>query len=308
MPSQVQRFRGRSRVPATAIFLIPALALYALFTLGPLLAVFSFSLFDWNGIAVRGFAALDNYAALATQPTLSREVLNAFVNNWYFFLGTMAVQNTVSLGLALLLHRQRLAKRFFQTVIAIPFLVNPRVVGYAWVLLLNPNFGPVAQIMAAVGAEDAIRPWLGDPIWARPMVILINAWQWVGFPMLIFLAALGSIPEDLFQAARLDRAGRIGTFWHITLPLILPAAGTVALLTFIGCFNAFSLQFAVGGLNGSPAGVNDVLGLVFYRLAFGDGLNAIGVSSALATSMFLFVFVMALFMRCGLNRLEEHVS
>ncbi len=126
--------------------------------------------------------------------------------------------------------------------------------------------------------------------------------------MLIFLAALGSIPEDLFQAARLDRAGRLRTFWHITLPLILPAAGTVALLTFIGCFNAFSLQFAVGGLNGSPAGVNDVLGLVFYRLAFGDSLNAIGASSALATSMFLFVFVMALFMRYGLNRLEESVS
>ncbi len=308
MPSIVPPRRRRPPFVIAMGFVAPAFLLYLAFTLGPLLAVLAFSLFGWTGIAPQEFVGLGNYAALATQPTLSRELANAFVNNWYFFLGTMVVQNTLGLGLALLLHRQCIAKRFFQTVIAIPFLVNPLVVGYAWTLLLNPNFGPVAQIMEAVGAEGAIRPWLGDPSWARPTVILINAWQWVGFPMLIFLAALGSIPDDLFQAARLDRAGRLGTFWYITLPLIMPAAGTVALLTFIGCFNAFSLQFAVGGLNGSPAGVNDVLGLVFYRLAFGDGLNAIGASSALATSMFLFVFVMALFMRYGLHRLEERVS
>ena len=122
------------------------------------------------------------------------------------------------------------------------------------------------------------------------------------------LAALGSIPEELFQAARLDRANKWQTLWYITLPLILPAAGTVAMLTFIGCFNAFNLQFAIGGINGGPAGTNDVLGLVFYRVAFGGDLNAIGSSSALATCMFLFVFTMALFMRYGLGRLEARVS
>jgi raffinose/stachyose/melibiose transport system permease protein len=220
----------------------------------------------------------------------------------------MVVQNTLGLGLALLLHRQGFGRRFYQTVIATPFLVNPLVVGYAWLLLLNPTFGPVAQILGQLGLEGWIRPWLGDPTWARPMVILINAWQWVGFPMLIFLAALGGIPEDIFQAARLDRASRWQTTCYITLPLILPAAGTVAILTFIGCFNAFNLQFAIGGINGAPAGTNDVLGLVFYRLAFGADLNSIGASSALATCMFLFVFVMALFMRYGLGRLEERVT
>ena len=79
-------------------------------------------------------------------------------------------------------------------------------------------------------------------------------------------------------------------------------------LTFIGCFNAFNLQFAIGGINGGPAGTNDVLGLVFYRVAFGGDLNAIGSSSALATCMFLFVFTMALFMRYGLGRLEARVT
>jgi raffinose/stachyose/melibiose transport system permease protein len=259
-------------------------------------------------VAIAGFAGLDNFVRLFSPSTLSRQIANAFANNWYFFLGTMVVQNTLGLGLALLLHRQGFGKRFFQTVIATPFLVNPLVVGYAWLLLLNPTFGPVAQILDTVGLGALIRPWLGDPVWARPVVILINAWQWVGFPMLIFLAALGSIPEEVFQAAKLDRANRWQTLWYITLPLITPAAGTVAILTFIGCFNAFNLQFAIGGVNGAPAGTNDVLGLVFYRVAFGGDLNAIGSSSALATCMFLFVFVMALFMRYGLGRLEERVS
>lgn len=286
----------------------PALILYVAFTLAPLAVVFLSSLYRFQGVSVAGFAGLDNFTRLFTPSTLSRQVFNAFANNWYFFLGTMVVQNTLGLALALILHRQGFGKRFFQTVIATPFLVNPLVVGYAWLLLLNPTFGPVAQLMEAAGLGAFVRPWLGDPVWARPMVILINAWQWVGFPMLIFLAALGSIPEELFQAARLDRASRWQTLRYITLPLITPAAGTVAMITFIGCFNAFNLQFAVGGVNGAPAGTNDVLGLVFYRVAFGGDLNAIGSSSALATCMFLFVFVMALFMRYGLNRLEERVS
>jgi len=293
---------------AALIFLAPALALYVAFTLAPLVAVFASSLMQFRGVSISGFAGLDNFAALFSGATLSRQIINAFANNWYFFLGTMVVQNTLGLGLALILHRRGVGKRFFQTVIATPFLVNPLVVGYAWLLLLNPTFGPIAQILDAVGLGGLIRPWLADPFWARPLVILINAWQWVGFPMLIFLAALGSIPEELFQAARLDRANKWQTLWFITLPLILPAAGTVAMLTFIGCFNAFNLQFAIGGINGGPAGTNDVLGLVFYRVAFGDDLNAIGSSSALATLMFLFVFTMALFMRYGLGRLEARVS
>lgn len=302
------RRRAKSDLPAALVFIAPALLLYVAFTLAPLVVVFGWSLFQFQGAAIVGFAGLDNFLRLFSPSTLSRQIANAFANNWAFFLGTMLVQNTLGLGLALILHRQGLGKRFFQTVIATPFLVNPLVVGYAWVLLLNPTFGPIAQIMQATGLGGFIHPWLGDPVWARPLVILINAWQWVGFPMLIFLAALGSIPEELFQAAKLDRAGKWQTFWHITLPLITPAAGTVAILTFIGCFNAFNLQFAVGGINGGPAGTNDVLGLVFYRVAFGDDLNAIGSSSALATCIFLFVFVMALFMRYGLRRLEERVS
>jgi raffinose/stachyose/melibiose transport system permease protein len=299
---------ARTVANSPALFVVPAFLLYCLFTIVPLFSVFFYSFVEWRGPFMDRFAAFENYVALFSSPSLQRQVLNAFANNWYFFVGTMVIQNSLGLGLALLLHRQLAGKRFFQAVIASPFLVNPLVVGYAWLLLLNPTFGPVAQGLGAVGLEGWIRPWLGDPALARPAVILINAWQWVGFPMLIFMAARGGISDELYQAARLDRVSSRQAFFHITLPLMAPSISTVALLTFIGCFNAFGLQYAIGGINGSPAGVNDVLGLVFYRFAFGDSLNAVGSSSALATLMFLFIFVVALGLRTILSRIERSVE
>ena len=225
-----------------------------------------------------------------------------------FFVGTMLVQNTLGFALGVLLHRNRAGKRFFQTVIALPFLVNPLVIGYAWTLLLNPNYGPVSGALRGIGAEGFIRPWLGDPNWAGPLVILINAWQWVGFPMLVFGAALASIPEEFESAAMVDGANGWQVLRLVKMPLLIPAFGTSTMLTFIGSFNAFNLQYSIGGVQGGPSGSTDVLGLVFYRLAFGSGLNAIGLSSALAALTFLFVFGSAVLLRRFLLRAEERIS
>lgn len=297
--------QGRTSPITPWAFIAPALILYTAFTIIPLVTVFFYGTQEFEGAARRGFVGLDNYARLVNSPTIAPQIWQAFLNNWAFFLGTLVIQNTLGLGLALLIARSESGRRFFQTIIAIPFLVNPLVVGYVWTLLLNPNFGPVAQMLDGIGRPDLIRPWLGEPALARPIAILINAWQWVGFPMLIFGAALGAIPNEINEAARLDSERRWPIFRSITLPLLLPAIGTVTVLTFIGCFNAFNLQFALGGVNGGPAGANDVLGLVFYRLAFSGDLNAIGISSALATSTFVFVIVVALFLRRMLARIEE---
>jgi len=123
------------------------------------------------------------------------------------------------------------------------------------------------------------------------VVILVNAWQWVGFPMLLFSAALASIPDEYADAARVDGASSWQAFRHVTLPLLAPAIGTVSVLTFVGNFNVFGLVYAMGGSTGNPAGATDVLGLLFYRTAFqSGGVNGIGQSSALAVLMFVFIF------------------
>ena len=291
-----------------AVFLTPALALYSIFIVYPLFAALQYSAFEWEGTARRGFIGAQNFVDLFTTFPLDEQLVRAFGHNVVFFLGTMLIQNTLGLTFAVLLHRRRITRRLFQTLYTLPYLVSPLVVGYLWVLMLRPQFGALNALFDAVGLESMSQPWLGQPDTALPVVILINAWQWVGFPMLLFGAALGGIPQEYDEAARMDGASPWKAFSRITLPLLTPAIGTVTVLTFIGSFNLFALVYAVGGSNGDPTGSIDVLGLVFYRTAFEGGLNAIGHSSALAVLMFVFIFGVAVVANRYLRRKEAELT
>ncbi len=291
-----------------AVFLTPALALYSVFVVYPLFSALQYSLFDWEGTARRGFAGLQNFVDLFTTFPLDEQLVRAFGHNVVFFIGVMLIQNTLGLTFAVLLHRRRLTRRLFQTLYTLPYLVSPLVVGYLWVLMLRPQFGALNTLFETVGLESLSQPWLGQPDTALPVMILINAWQWVGFPMLLFGAALGGIPQEYDDAARVDGASGWKAFSRITLPLLTPAIGTVTVLTFIGSFNLFALAYAIGGSKGDPAGSIDVLGLVFYRTAFDGGLNAIGHSSALAVLMFVFIFGVAVAANRFLRRREAELT
>lgn len=290
------------------VFVLPALLLFSIFILYPLLTALSYSFFDWSGIVRNGFAGLQNYVTLFTQLPYSAQIPNAFVHNLLLFVGAMVFQNTIGLGLATLLHRIERFKRFFQTVYTLPYLVSPLVVGYLWSLMLSPLFGPVNQVLRAIGLEALAQPWLGNPGTAIWVVVFVTAWQWIGFPVLLYGAALGGIPEELEEAASLDGANTWQRFRSITLPLLLPAIGTVTVLTFIGAMEAFPIPYALGGSQGNPAGATDVLSLLFYRTAFESGSsNAIGTSSAIATLLFLFIFGVAILMTWLMRRAERRL-
>lgn len=171
-------------------------------------------------------------------------------------------------------------------------------------MLLSPTFGPINEALRAVGLDALALPWLGQPSTALPVLILINAWQWIGGPLLIFGAALGGIPAELEEAGQLDGASSWRLFWAVRFPMIMPAVGVITVLTFIGCFNIFDLVYALGGSNGGPSGSMDVLGLLYYRLAFDGGTNAIGDSSAMAVLMFILVFGVAIALERLLRRRE----
>ena len=143
-----------------------------------------------------------------------------------------------------------------QTLYAMPYLVSPIVIGYLWTLLLSPTFGPVNQLLTQIGLDSWALPWLGDPKTALWVVILVSVWQWIGFPVLLYGAALGGVPEELTEAARVDGASHRQAFFKITLPLLVPAIGTVSVLTFIFAMEAFALPYAFGGSTGNPAGRN----------------------------------------------------
>ena len=160
----------------------------------------------------------------------------------------------------------------------------------------------------SLGLEELALPWLGDPTTAIWAIVFITAWQWIGFPMLLYGAALGGIPEEITEAADIDGATGFKKFRSITFPLLLPALGTVSILTFIGAMEAFPIPYAVGGSTGSPAGATDVMALLFYRTAFESGdVGSIGTSSALAMLLFLFIFGVAVALRLALSRGEKRL-
>lgn len=285
-------------------FCLPGAGLYSAMVIYPLLTALVYGFFAWEGTTRGPFVGVGNYLEVLTRYPISSELGAALLHNVLFFVGTMAIQNTIGLGLALILHRNPRGKRFFQTLFSMPFLISPLIVGYLWSLLLSPTFGPVNAALKAVGLESWAQPWLGEPDLALPVLILVNAWQWIGGPLLIFGAALGGIPQSLEEAAQIDGARPWTLFWRIRFPLLMPAVGVITVLTFIGCFNVFDLVYALGGTSGGPGGSMDVLGLLYYRTAFRGGSNAIGESSAVAMLMFILIFGVALLLERLLRRRE----
>src|SRR5450631_1736045 len=215
------------------LFVAPALLLFGFFVLYPMSSALSYAFFSWQGTTRGAFVGFENFVTLFTQAPFKTQLPAAFGHNIVFFLGTMLIQNTVGLGIAVLLHRRARTRRLLQTLYAMPYLVSPIVIAYLWTLLLSPTFGPVNALLRAVGLQSLALPWLGDPSSALWVVVLISAWQWIGFPVLLYGAALGGVPEELSEAARVDGASHWQTFRSIVFPLLVPAIGTVSVLTFI---------------------------------------------------------------------------
>lgn len=291
------------------LFVTPALLLFGVFVLYPMVTAFSYAFFDWKGTTRSDFAGLDNFRTLFTKAPFTTDLPRAIAHNGLFFIGTMLVQNTIGLSIAYFLYRRDRTRRILQTLYAMPYLLSPIVIGYLWTLLLSPTFGPVNTLLTKVGLESWAVPWLGQPSTALWVVVLVSVWQWIGFPVLLYGAALGGIPDDLTEAARVDGASHRQSFFKIVLPLLMPAIGTVSVLTFIFAMEAFALPYAIGGSTGNPAGATDFVSLLFYRTAFDSGAtDAVGTSSALATLLFLLIFGGAMLATWVLRRQERRIT
>lgn len=310
LPAAHRRSRSVITLSRTVgmVFVLPALVLFLVFIAYPLVTALSYSLFNWTGILRGQFVGLANYIELFTKEPYRSALPNAFWHNILLLVGAMVFQNTVGLGLAVLLHRRKRSRRLLQTLYTLPYLVSPLVVGYLWSLMLSPLFGPVNAALKAIGLGGLAHPWLGNPTTAIWVVVMVTSWQWVGFPVLLYGAALGGLPEEVNEAAAIDGATSWQRFRSITLPMMVPAIGTVSVLTFIGAMESFPIPYALGGSQGNPAGATDVLSLLFYRTAFESGSsNSIGTSSAIATLLFLFIFGIAIAVTAVLRRTERRL-
>ncbi|QED49845.1 carbohydrate ABC transporter permease [Cytobacillus dafuensis] len=274
------------------LFPIPALVIYGLFIVYPLLAALSYSFFDWKGIKRGAFIGFDNYKDLFTLEPFSSMFWKAFSHNVLYFVVQMVVQNGLAFLLAFIIYQKIRGAEFFKIAYFLPRLLSVIVVGFLWKLIFNPNFGALNVLLGKFGLESLQEAWLGNPKTALMAIILVNCWFGLGFSVLIFLAGFQSIPKELIEAARLDGANGLKMLTKILLPLMVPSIMIITVLTFIQSFEAFELVYAMQGSQGEPYRSTDTLAVYFYRLAFGGSSGdstAIGLGSALAVVLFIFI-------------------
>jgi raffinose/stachyose/melibiose transport system permease protein len=296
-----------SRTLWIAFLLAPALLVLALFVVYPIVSALLYSLYSWNGLARGAFSGFENFRVVLSQPPFSAWTWAAFANNIIAFAALMVVQNGTAFLIAFLLLKALPGHRMHQVIVFLPVILSSVIIGAMWKLFLNPIFGLVNQGLMALGLGAWARPWLGDPATALGAIIGVNAWHWVGFPALLFLAGMQRISREAIEAAKLDGATDRQLLWYVIWPLVAPATTIVVILTFIGSFNWFEMPYIMAGLDGSPGGATDVLGLYFYRTAFGNvtaGLQDFGRASALAVLMFCFIAVVATWWARTLRRRE----
>jgi raffinose/stachyose/melibiose transport system permease protein len=262
--------RFRTHIP---VFLTPAVLIYTAFMIYPLLNSLWLSLTNKTAGEVPSFVGLQNYFTLFAREQWSAPFWNSLRNNAFFFLIHMVVQNPVGLFLAALLNTRIRGTWLYRTAIFVPTILSVVIVGFIWKLILNPAWGISRSLLQFVGLVSLDTPWLGLESTALVTLSLISVWQNIGIPMLLFLAALIRIPDELVEAARVDGAGGWKIFWRIQLPLILPAVGIVSVLTFVGNFNAFELIYATQGALAGPNFASDILGTFFFRTFFGYQLQ-----------------------------------
>ena len=281
----------RPRLALWILFLLaPALLVMTLFVAWPLLSALRYAFFSFKGVAPDAFIGLRNFTDVLIEEPFASWTWRALRHNIIVFAALMVVQNGLAYLIAFALLKGLPGNRIHQVIVFLPVVLSAVIVGFLWKLFLHPLFGMVNAALALVGLPG--RPWLGDESTALGSLIFTNAWHWVGFPALIFLAGMQRIQKETLEAARIDGANDRVLLTRIIWPLVAPATTIIFTLTFIGSFNWFELPYVMSGLNGSPGGATDVLGLYFYRTAFGNttsGLQDFGRGSALAVLMFLFI-------------------
>lgn len=261
-----------------AALLAPAFAALLATTTLPLIFLVGTSAFrmDLAMPFADGFVGFENYRTLLADERFWSSLLVSLV----YTGSTVVLQVALGLALALLVMVMKRGQGWFRLVAILPVVLSPAVVGMIWrTFMLAPEFGIVDFL--AINAGLGSKNWLGDPLLAMISVVVIHTWQWTPFAFMVLLASLASLPEDIYEAARLDRASAWQRFRRITLPLLRPAIVMVVIMRTMVALTAFAAIFTVTA--GGPGTATEILNLYAYRKSFTE--LSIGYGSALAVAL-----------------------
>lgn len=285
--------KPRRRGGIINVFYLPALLLFAIFMVYPLISGIGLSFTNWNGYSAdRAFVGMSNYLRLFEDAVFRTALLNTFI----YGIGCTIIQQILGLGLALVLDRRIRGRGIARTIIYLPVLVSPVVMGTMYYLLFQFNNGMLNDFVIFFGGERVA--WLSNSTAAVTIIVLINSLQFMGISMIIYLAGLQSIPSMYYEASTLDGATGWKQFIHITVPLLQPAFAASIVLNLIGGLKLFDvIKVLTGGGPGySSHSVSTLIGVSYF-----DNQSA-GYASAMGVVLFLIIIVFTLILNAALDR------
>jgi multiple sugar transport system permease protein len=294
-------------------YIAPAGAIIVVFRVLPIIAAFAVSFYYVMMGKIVGFAGLSQYAMLLSDS----EFWNSFLNTSYFVVGTVPVSLFLSLFIAILLNQKIKALGIYRTVYFLPVVTSLVAVAIVWKWIYHPRLGLLNSFVSAVGLNPqmwleepkgvfslmagslglTLPSWLGGPSLALVALTITNLWRGIGYNIVIFLAGLQNIPNEYYEAAKIDGAGRTQTFWKITWPLISPTTFYVVIMTTIVSFQVFTLVYLMTGSPvGGPLGTTKVLVYYIFEQGFESG-GDMGYASCVALVLFAIVLTLTLVQR-----------
>lgn len=281
----------------TILLLFPAGLIMAVVTIYPLVRSFVISLLKWDLTKhdlTHPFIGLKNYIYVLSDPTFWKSA-NITV---YFVVGDVIITIILALSIALLLNRDFRGRNLVRMIALLPWAIPGVVNGVMWKWILNPSYGALNGLLYSLGFIDKYVIWLGNPTSALILSILTDVWKEAPFIMLLLLAALQTIPKDLYEAAKVDGANVFQAFWNVTIPLIKPTLFVAITLRTIWALKSFDLIYTLTA--GGPSGGTTVIGYYTYLKTF-VSLN-LGRGSAVAYLMTAVVAVLIYFYQRALNK------
>lgn len=295
-PDRTRRKSRRGNAAWVLFFLLPSAIPLIAFTASPMVGSLWVSLHEWNLISPMEWVGLENYTSLLTDPVTRR----VFGHTLLYIVGYLPLVYIGGLGLALLLNQSFKGRNVFRAAYFLPVVTSWVVVALVWQWLLNPANGLVNEVLGFLHLPQP--GWWTDPTWAMPAVILASAWKDLGFVMVILLAGLQAIPQEIQEAARVDGAGAWQRFRHITLPLLSPSTFFVVVISLVNGFQVFDQVYVMTG--GGPAGSSQVVVGQIYELTFRYGRA--GEASALSWLLFALILLITALQLRGQRKWVVH--
>jgi raffinose/stachyose/melibiose transport system permease protein len=285
--------RVRERAPGEPrrvayLYLAPAFAFYLLFAFGPLLYTTWLSFFDWDGLTVGTWTGLDNYREVLEDPDIRASFVHSLELIVFYALLPVAIGLFLA---AVIAHGRVRGVTFFRAVLFLPQTIAVVVVAIAWVWIYAPD-GPRNEALDFVGLDRVSRGWLGDFDFALPALGLVGTWTMFGLCLVLFLAGIQKIPNTLYEAARVDGAGRVREFFAVTLPGLRGELAVALTLTTIFALRTFDLIYVA--TQGGPGTTTTVPSVLVYQNAFTNGRVGLAASVAVVLTAIIFVVAFAI--------------